>query len=383
MAGAGAGVALGCGRPTPSVEGIPRGFLKRFIQGPTINVHAHLYSAEWWSLPPLEGGQRSPVSRSEHFERAAIAREEAISRMDEATRARYADYESRREAGTTLEDDARLFLGQCDEAGIDTIVNLTTDNLPVAAPDGRRYGAAFETVLEANARLRETFPGRVITFAGVDPRRGAEAVRLLEVAVKDYGCAGYGEMIGTLWQTMPNDRDLVYPLLEKAAEFDIPWINDATMPFGFSDPEIFEDIAGDFPTLRLGLGGTGAGVRPVVGADGQEKTAAEAMLELAESCDNVWLDLDDWQGIGFTRGIGVRTDDCVRIFLRFLRRALDGPARERVMYGSDYPVYIDLYTEKDWIEHFTTVAEADGMAFTPEDWELFFSRNAQRFLGLA
>jgi predicted TIM-barrel fold metal-dependent hydrolase len=380
---AGAGAALGLRTPLCFADAPQSGFLKSYVSGRTINVHAHLYAAEWWSLPPAEGPDPgSMLAAVPYFRDSRAAEAKAIAAMDEATRERYEEYSRRRLAGTTLEDDARLFLGQCDEAGIDTVVNLTTDNVPIPAADGKRYGASFETVLEANATLREAFPGRIITFAGIDPRHGAEAVRMLELAVKDYGCVGYGEMISTLWRTKPTDKELVYPLLEKAAELDIPWMNDATMPFGYTDPPIYEQLAEDFPSLQIALGGAGTGVKPVVAADGSEQPAWEAMLDIAERYDNVWLDLDDWQGMGFHTGHPMRSDAAVQVVLEFLRRALDGPAGDRIMYGSDYPVFIDLYTEKDWIEHLITVAEKGDVEFTPADWERFFSRNAMKYLKL-
>jgi predicted TIM-barrel fold metal-dependent hydrolase len=386
MAGAGAGAVLGLGpgaRPAVAAATAADGLLKEHVKGRTFNVHAHLYAAEWWTLPPAEGRDPSSLLAAiPYFRDSRDAEARAVAAFDEETRARYEDYQRKRLSGTTLEDEARLFLSQCDEAGIDTVVNLTTDNVPIPAADGKRYGAAFETVLEENMKVREALPGRIITFAGIDPRKGAEAVRMLEVAVEDYGCAGYGEMISTLWRTKPTDKDVVYPLLEKAADLEIPWMNDATMPFGYCDPPIYEQLAKDFPTLQIALGGAGSGVKPVVAADGTEKPAWDAMLEIAERYDNIWLDLDDWQGMGFHTGHPMRSDEGVKVVLEYLRRALDGPAGDRIMYGSDYPIFVEMYTEKDWIEHLFSVADSCEIEFSAAEWERFFSTNAKRFLGL-
>jgi predicted TIM-barrel fold metal-dependent hydrolase len=66
----------------------------------------------------------------------------------------------------------------------------------------------------------------------------------------------------------------------------------------------------------------------------------------------------------------------------FVRRALSGPARRRIMFGSDYPVFANLYTERDWIELVLQEAQNEGQPFPEEDLLLFFSENALRFLGL-
>lgn len=66
----------------------------------------------------------------------------------------------------------------------------------------------------------------------------------------------------------------------------------------------------------------------------------------------------------------------------FVRRALDGPARQRIMFGSDYPVFAYLYTRRDWIEAVLKQAQNEAQPFSEEDLALFLSENALRFLGL-
>jgi len=205
---------------------------------------------------------------------------------------------------------------------------------------------------------------------------------MFESAVRDYGCAGYGELVGTLWRVEPDDRELVYPLMEKAIELEVPFLCDATMPFGFATPDIFRRITSDFPELTLVLGGAGAGVAPEQRVGGAENPAHWALLELAETRDNVWLDLGDWQSIGFEHGSGILTDDNVAELLRYLRRALDGPARGRVMFGSDHPIYNDVTTQRGWIRRVVEHPLAEELGFRTEDWERFFSRNALDLLGL-
>jgi len=359
--------------------------LKRIITGRTIDLHVHINAAEWWSLPPApqqSGGNGTGLGETPYFRRVAEARASFRRQLSPEMRAVMDERAARRDARVTLEDDAAIVIEECDEAGIDTFVNLTIDNAPTLGAGGRRFGATFETILSENKQVREKYPGRMITFAGVDPRRGPEAVRLLEMAVKDYGCSGYGELVSTLWRTRADNRDLVYPLMEKAIELDVPFLVDATMPFGFADPAIFRRILTDFPELRLAAGGTGSGVSPVKLADGSERPAHDVMLELAEEFPNFWLDLDDWQSKGFDKGLDFSSPESLAITLDFIKRAMQGPARGRIMYGSDYPIMAGEFTFASWIELLLSENERRGFGITDAEWELFFSRNAQDFLRL-
>ena len=168
-------------------------------------------------------------------------------------------------------------------------------------------------------------PGAIHTFIGIDVRRGKQGVGLFEKAVKKYGFRGAGEIVGTLWNTKPNDREKVYPYYEICADQKIPVMIDNTQARGFSDPPIYEDIVRDFPELTIGAGGAGIQVGPTE-VDNVRLAAYDRMLQLANKHENLWLDLDDWQ---------VVDQAGIRRYLQYLRRALDGPARNRTMFGSD------------------------------------------------
>ncbi len=229
-----------------------------------------------------------------------------------------------------------------------------------------------ERSLRALARVSEQFPGRFVNFAGIDLRRGAAGVPLLEKAVKEHGFKGCGEITTTLWQTPPDDRERAYPYYETAQGLGIPVMIDCTMDRGFTEPRMYEQVAKDFPKLRIGLGGAGIRVAPVE-REGNKVPASDVIRELAEKYSNLYLDLDDWQ---------VADEKGALRFLRYLRRALDGPARRRIMFGSDYPVFAWMYTQKGWIEFLLDHMAKKAVSFTDEELGLFFSRNALDYLRL-
>jgi predicted TIM-barrel fold metal-dependent hydrolase len=360
------------------------GLLRKRIKGRTINVHTHvLGEPSGGPIPEPSVAPFAPAAEITEAERAEartfltrfkhdMHTFDTPEQQEEVLR-RHAHNETRGRTGS-FEQNAAHFIGEMDEAGIDTSVVLFLD---FAAPMLRKGPVdpsteRAEEALVAAARVAAHFPGRFINFAGIDVRRGAAGVPLLEKAVKEYGFRGCGEIVTTLWQTPPDDREHCYPYYEACLGLGIPVMIDCTMDRGFTIPDQYEQVAKDFPKLQIGLGGAGIRVAPVE-RNGKMMPAWQRMLELAEQYDNLWLDLDDWQVVD-AKGI--------ERYLRHLRRALDGPARERIMFGSDYPVFAWMYTEAGWIRFVLDHMASSDISFTDEDLELFFSRNALGYLGL-
>jgi predicted TIM-barrel fold metal-dependent hydrolase len=350
------------------------GVLKKYVPQRTVNVHAHLISPAWYAAAAPTAAWESTDAERAYFTHYVAMRQELTAarhvEMTDEQRAEYKEREAARANAQTLAEQATYFLTEMDEAGIDLMVNLTMDHSEFPGFRGRMYSVPFEQILEECAALKELHPGRFEMFCGIDPRRGRAGVPLFERAVKEYGALGLGEMISTQWRTMPTDRELCYPYYEKAVELGVPLMQDATMDLGFSEPSLFEQLAHDFPELQICLGGAGAGVPPVTSPEGSPMAAHDRMLQLAEQFENLWLDLDDWQMRDFG-GLDTYAD--------FLQRALAGPARERIMFGSDYPVFNFMYTEEDWVSQ---VLDRLVEVLSTEDLELFFSTNAMRFCGL-
>jgi len=342
--------------------------LKKKTRGTTINAHAHLPDSGWLKRPPARYDPKDITANAIVAyakkrgidlspEDAELARERAV-RYNEAS---------------TLEDHARIFLAEMDEAGLDLTVLLMIDHAFQPGDFGRQYKVPYEKVLEDVAAMRQRHPGRFITFAGVDPSRGKEGVKLFESAIKDYGFAGMGEWVTQQWEVFPNDRELCYPYYEKCVELGVPFLNNCEGRFEHCAPGVFEQVAKDFPQLKICLGGAGR-PRPDEERRGIAQTSfPDDALALAERYENVYIDMDDWQR---------RDEEGIRKYLQHVRRALDCDARTRVMFGSDYPVFVMLYSEKEWIEVTVERAEQYGVTFSDEELELYFSKNATDYLGL-
>ncbi|MBN2382850.1 amidohydrolase [bacterium] len=133
-----------------------------------------------------------------------------------------------------------------DRARVDKSIVVAVD-----AETTRGFRVSNELVAEA-VRL---YPDRLIGFAGVDPHKGKIAVDELDYAVNELGLVGL-KIIPHLIDLCPNDP-LMYPVLDKVAELDIPVLFHTGTHFhtgcklGFNRPEYIDDLAVDFPTVTF------------------------------------------------------------------------------------------------------------------------------------
>jgi predicted TIM-barrel fold metal-dependent hydrolase len=220
-------------------------------------------------------------------------------------------------------------------------------------------------MLEDAAKVRQKYPGRVITMAGIDPRAPkADAVRRFEMAIEDYGCKGLGEVVLQQYETYPH-HPTMYALYEKCLEFGVPFSGNCEGPAAYTMPNEFERVARDFPELKILLAGSGRPRNP-----SQSREPISDAIRLANEYENIYLDTADWQR---------RDRDGIELFLSFLRRCFDSDARGKIMYASDFPVLTAMYSAKDWIDVVINRAGDHGFSFTNEEISRFYSANALEF----
>jgi len=264
---------------------------------------------------------------------------------------------------------ARSYIRAMDEAGIDVAINLIIQNFR------RTDDYPFDQIMASAKTIESAFPSRFFTSAGVDPRIDKnKALDHIDRAINELGCIGIGELTCTMWQILFHDEKRLYPYYEKISNLHVPVCIDATMQDKHSDPELFRKIALDFPDLQICANGTGAGIGDITVHNGATMKAWDRFLEVAEECPNLWLDLDDWQFSN--QGMGAP------LLVAFLRKAMDSPARKRILFGTDFPIpamRLNM-TELQWIEEIYKTIESSGTVFTQEELDMFFGGNAYDFL---
>jgi uncharacterized protein len=194
----------------------------------------------------------------------------------------------------------------------------------------------------------------LIPYCSVDPLDPASPNQLRQLL--DHGARGL-KLHPSLQGFVPNDT-AHYPLYEVIAQRGLPIVFHtgqtgigAGLPGGrgirlrYSDPMLIDDVAADFPDLQIVL------AHPSV-------PWQDAAISIATHKANVWIDLSGW---------------APKYFPPQLVRAVNGPLRRKVLFGSDYP----LITPDRWLADFAALEIRDEVR------PLVLKENAARLLGLS
>lgn len=205
----------------------------------------------------------------------------------------------------------------------------------------------------------------IVTFVGLDPRRGEKGVRELERAVKEKKCRG--------WKMYPPngfypDDEAFYPYYEKCVELDIPIVIHTGFTSRFkhvkyAQPVFVDKVAADFPTLKIVLAHVGV-------------PWTDEALMVASKNPNVSVDVSGWQVYASQTPIKVHQMIAEAKMMRVFPN--------RMLFGSDFPLFEYAMLLKDWVQFFTELRIADELVergypqVTEEEIELFMWKNAAR-----
>jgi uncharacterized protein len=195
----------------------------------------------------------------------------------------------------------------------------------------------------------------LIPFGSVDPWRGADAVTQARDLARVHGVHGF-KFHPSLQAFHPNDP-MAYPLYEALQELGMIALfhsgqtgigaglrGGAGIRLKYADPMALDDVAADFPGLRIVI------------AHPSFPWQDEA-LAVATHKPNVHIDLSGWSP---------------KYFPPQLVRYANTLLRDKVLFGSDFP----LLTPDRWL------ADFDTLDIKPEVRPLILKENAARLLGL-
>jgi uncharacterized protein len=138
------------------------------------------------------------------------------------------------------------FITTLDEWDVEVAVLYNMDEETVAGVKGLSNDYFAEVVSRHPDRLR--------CFAGIDPHKGMDAVREVERCVRELGLSGV--TMRPFMQQIPADHRKFYPIYAKCAELGVPvWLHQsvsfATLPMFLEHPSYLDQVALDFPELKL------------------------------------------------------------------------------------------------------------------------------------
>lgn len=255
------------------------------------------------------------------------------------------------------DDDGDKLVKRMDVNGIDVTAICVVDNYSNKLPDER-----IMRVNEKCAQAAAKHPGRLISLAGIDPRR-PNAPALFRKCLTDF------KMNGLKWHPdqgyYPNSPE-AYAVLAVANEFGVPLLTHCG-PLGnthakYAHPIHLDDIALDFPNVEI--------IAAHMGNLWWHEWAA-----LAQYKKNIYGDLAAWQITALRR---------TGIFRKYLREILDVLGPEKVLWSSDGPLFEPLFSNKQWIDTIKglTVRGNDGIAFSQEEVNAILGGNAARIFKL-
>jgi predicted TIM-barrel fold metal-dependent hydrolase len=198
----------------------------------------------------------------------AAKKGELICRMERALGGSLPSFES-----------MEAMIRQMDEANVDKVFITQTKMWSY-----RNRWMYMDTTLEEVTQYTQKYPQRFVGLAGYNPFRIPESLHEIEVAVKQYGFKGvYVHIYG--FDIPLSDRKM-YPLFAKCVELDIPVSMQVGhvlegMPSEHGRPAYLDQIASDFPTLKM------------VGAH----TGWPWVEELISCCykwENIYIGIDAW-----------------------------------------------------------------------------------------
>ena len=208
---------------------------------------------------------------------------------------------------------------------------------------------------EEIARVANANSDVLIPFASIDPHKGRRGVDEARRLIAEHGVRGF-KFHPNVQAFFPDDRAF-YPLYEAIEAAGLPALFHTGqsgvgtgLPGGggirlkYSNPIHVDDVAVDFPTLKIVL------------AHPSFPWQDEA-LAVAVHKPQVYIDLSGWSP---------------KYFPPLLVQYANTLLKEKILFGSDYPV---LAPQK-WMEEF------DKLPIKPEVRPLILKENAARLLGL-
>jgi len=262
-------------------------------------------------------------------------------------------------AASPGDPDGSALVREMDEAGIDKGVVLPIDyGIGLGEPD-----VAIEELNLKYRDLAEKHPGRLIWFAGIDPRRH-NAPELLR---KMIGAGARGLKLQQATGFYPNGKE-TYRLLEVLCEHGLPVLFHCMhiippMKSKYCAPEYIDEVSADFPGLQIIAGHLGG---PMHYRD---------WIPILKTRNNVLGDISLWQELARRDFDG---------FCRAFRELLDHVGHEKVLFGSDTPASRSQMANAAWVKLLEALPEksAAGVKFTAREIEHVMGMNAASRFGL-
>ncbi|MHA1986509.1 MAG: amidohydrolase family protein [Promethearchaeota archaeon] len=246
--------------------------------------------------------------------------------MSEELRAIIVDFarQFRFDENLIMDGTADRLIPEMDEAGIDksVILGLDYEYLYKGKISYRQYNDKVSSYLDE-------YPDRLIGLAGIDPRRGKEAIQELERCMSELGFKGV--KFWTLTGFYPDDLEY-YPFYERVEDLKGAILCHTGMgPSGtylkYCRPMYIDKIAVDFPKIKFIMAHMG---NPWI----------DEAIAVATKNRNVYLDIS---------GLEPSLKMAPFMFFQNLLQAKMSCGVGKILFGSDWPMFTPILTLKEYV----------------------------------
>lgn len=258
-----------------------------------------------------------------------------------------------------LDPDAQFLMRDLDKAGVDVVVSHPLDyGLALGEPI-----ASMDEIVEHNAALQKRFPGRYISFTGIDPRRPG-AAQFVRRTLRGFGLKG-------LNLYPPAGFDPASPeslaLCRVAMEEDVPVMFHTggvnyPMRARYGNPLLLGDVQAELPDLKF-----------IIGHAGYPYQWTDA-ITVARRNPNAYVEISQWHKLA--------SRDYAR-FVEILAEIRHEMGCERILFGSDHLSGPNVGGEKSelsaWLDCIRRLPQANP-DFTAADVDNILGANAERLL---
>ncbi|MBA7507506.1 hypothetical protein ES706_06225 [subsurface metagenome] len=252
---------------------------------------------------------------------------------------------------------------EMDEAGIDKTVIVALDYQYLF-----RGKVSYREYNDMVAEMFNEYPDRLIGFAGIDPRRGKEAIQELERCIEELGFKGV--KLWPLTGFYPDDIKY-YPFYERVEELGaVVFCHTGEGPpktyLKYCRPVYVDTIAVDFPKIKFIMAHMG-------------NPWTNEAISVATKNPNVYLDISAWEP----------TFKMVPFaFFQTLVQAKLSCGIEKILFGTDWPLFTPILSLKKWVRGIKKMKlppplQLMGLPeFTDEEKNKILGENAAKVLGL-
>ena len=249
-----------------------------------------------------------------------------------------------------MDSTASTFLNKMDDARIDKSVLLIADfGIALGEPE-----LSLEQIFELHKEVIDTNPDRFIVFGGVDPRRGVKGVELFEKSIIEYKFKGLKLYPPCGFEL---DDPGLYPLYEICNLYGLPVLTHTGPSLKILNqekkyPSSILKVASEFKNIKFVLGHGGA-------------RDCDTTREITKKRKNVFFDISTFQRFLSREEMNIQF------------RSFCDECPDRIMFGTDYPMFLLSATQKKLVE---TIENIESISSNEK--EAIFYKNACHVLNI-